>query len=429
MKKTIILSSLFLTFLAGQSFAQQEVPFTNIASFSAGAGILTFNGDVGKGKEVSAYTFIRGGYFVNAEKRLANEMLGASLNFMYGKLAMGERSVIVTRNNNFESKVTQVGLNLTFYLQNNKRIPLIPYVTTGFAYSMLKTNADLKYSGDSLYYYWKDGSIRNLPELPSNIVIAKHITRDYEYETPIDSAAKNAMSLPVGMGIKMKLSKRLEANIGATYHLSLSDGIDALKGTGKDKFLYSYFSATYNLIKEKKDPNVDKSNIDFAAIDKLDVDGDKINDAVDLCPGTPKGVPVDSKGCPLDTDSDGVPDYQDKEATTRKGSLVDSEGRTITDDMIREKAIQDSLAQGRMNTFMNAPSTESLKQLDSDIKKNQANTGKTSKLPAAFQPADTNKDGVISSAEITAVLDGFFDGTNDFTVEKIHALIEYFFEQ
>ena len=429
MKKNLALSLFFLLLIAERSFSQQELPYTTLVSLTGGGGILTFNGDIGKGKDVSAYTFIRGGYYINAEKRFANDMLGASLNIMFGKLAMGERSVIVTRNNNFESKVTQLGLNLNFYLQNKKGLPLVPYATTGFAYAMLKTSADRKYSGDSLYYYWKDGSIRNLPELPANIVKSKHVTRDYEYETPIDSAAKSTMILPIGIGLKMKLSRRLEANMGVTYHMTLSDGIDALKGKGKDKFLYSYFSATYNFIKEGKDPNEFKSNVDFATIDKLDLDGDKVNDDDDICPGTPKGVKVDSKGCPLDEDNDGVPDYLDKEAGTKKGSLVGSDGKTITDAMILEKAIQDSLSRERTTTFMNAPSSESLKKVDSDIKKNQAASGKTSKIPPLFQSADTNKDGLISSSEITAVLDGFFDGSNDYTVEKIHSLIEYFFEQ
>lgn len=428
MTRNLFLSSLFLLTFTGSSFSQQEVPYKNIASVTAGAGILTFNGDVGKGKDVSAYTFIRGGYSLNVEKRFAKDMLGASLNVMFGKLAMGERSVIVTRNNNFESSITQVGLNFAFYLQNTKGIPLIPYITTGFSYAMLDTKTDLKYNGDSLYHYWTDGSIRNLPELPANLVAAKHVTRDYVYETPIDSAASSTMALPIGLGLKMKVSKRLEANIGLSYHLTFSDGVDALSGSGKDKYLYSYFSVTYNIIKESKDPNANKSTVDFASIDKLDMDGDKVNDESDQCPGTPKGVKVDNKGCPLDTDGDGVADYIDKESNTKKGALVDGEGKTVTDAMIREKAIQDSLSQGRVNTFMSAPSSESLKQVDADIKKTQPQTG-SSKIPQQFQNADTNKDGVISSSEITAVLDAFFDGTNDYTVEKIHALIEYFFEQ
>ncbi len=58
----------------------------------------------------------------------------------------------------------------------------------------------------------------------------------------------------------------------------------------------------------------------------LDTDGDGVPDYQDKCPGTPKGVNVDSRGCPLDTDSDGVPDYRDKCPGTPKGARVDKEG-------------------------------------------------------------------------------------------------------
>jgi outer membrane protein OmpA-like peptidoglycan-associated protein len=52
-----------------------------------------------------------------------------------------------------------------------------------------------------------------------------------------------------------------------------------------------------------------------------------------------------------------------------------------------------------------------------------------SKLPAEFKSVDKNNDGKISADEIVGTIDGFFDGTNDFTTEKIHLLIDYFFEQ
>lgn len=399
-----------------------------ILAITAGGGILTFIGDVGKGKDVSSYTYIRGGYYLNIEKRLANEWLGVSLTAMTGKLAMAERSVFVSRNNNFESSLNQFGLNLTAYLQNNKEMP-IPFITAGFAYSLLQTNADKKYNGDSLYHYWSDGSIRNIPELPGNQITAKHVTRDYIYETPIDSAAKNAMIIPVGAGVKMKVGKKLEANLGVTYHITFSDGIDAIKGSGSDKYLFSYFSLTYNIRKKAKtQADTIKSTVDFATIDKLDLDKDGVNDATDFCPGTPKGVQVDGKGCPMDSDEDGVPDYMDKEAKTKKGSLVDSEGKIVTDAMILKKAKQDSLAQARVTIFMAEPKAEVLKQVDADIQKNLGK-GTSTPIPPAIANADTNGDGLITSSEITNIIDGFFDGTNDYTVEKIHKLIDFFFEQ
>ncbi len=56
-----------------------------------------------------------------------------------------------------------------------------------------------------------------------------------------------------------------------------------------------------------------------------------------------------------------------------------------------------------------------------------AKTGK--QLPADAQFADKNNDGRISADEITAVIDGFFDGANGYTFEKINHLIDFFFEQ
>ena len=58
----------------------------------------------------------------------------------------------------------------------------------------------------------------------------------------------------------------------------------------------------------------------------VDSDGDGVLDNVDKCPGTRKGVKVDSKGCPLDTDGDGIFDYVDKCPGTPKGVKVDFNG-------------------------------------------------------------------------------------------------------
>jgi OOP family OmpA-OmpF porin len=58
----------------------------------------------------------------------------------------------------------------------------------------------------------------------------------------------------------------------------------------------------------------------------MDSDGDGVYDNVDQCPGTPKGIEVDSRGCPLDSDGDGVYDYRDKCPDTPKGASVDARG-------------------------------------------------------------------------------------------------------
>jgi OOP family OmpA-OmpF porin len=65
----------------------------------------------------------------------------------------------------------------------------------------------------------------------------------------------------------------------------------------------------------------------------LDSDGDGVNDTADACPNTPKGAPVDAKGCALDSDNDGVIDLLDKCPGTPEGFKVDAEGCPVTMDL------------------------------------------------------------------------------------------------
>ncbi|MBL4868889.1 MAG: porin family protein, partial [Pseudomonadales bacterium] len=58
----------------------------------------------------------------------------------------------------------------------------------------------------------------------------------------------------------------------------------------------------------------------------MDADKDSIIDAIDLCPGTPPSIAVDSKGCALDLDRDGIADYRDKCPSTVANIPVNSVG-------------------------------------------------------------------------------------------------------
>lgn len=60
-----------------------------------------------------------------------------------------------------------------------------------------------------------------------------------------------------------------------------------------------------------------------------DSDGDGVVDPQDACPGTPRGVAVNSRGCPLDGDNDGVPNYKDQCPRTPEGAKVDEQGCQI----------------------------------------------------------------------------------------------------
>jgi len=60
--------------------------------------------------------------------------------------------------------------------------------------------------------------------------------------------------------------------------------------------------------------------------EQMDSDGDGVPDSRDACPGTPRGAPVDEKGCPKDSDGDGVYDYMDLCPDTPRGTPVDKNG-------------------------------------------------------------------------------------------------------
>jgi OOP family OmpA-OmpF porin len=65
----------------------------------------------------------------------------------------------------------------------------------------------------------------------------------------------------------------------------------------------------------------------FLSKDELmDSDGDGIRNDMDQCPDTPKGIEVDTQGCPPDTDGDGVYDFKDECVRTPKGAKVDEKG-------------------------------------------------------------------------------------------------------
>ncbi|MBQ7631909.1 MAG: OmpA family protein [Paludibacteraceae bacterium] len=67
---------------------------------------------------------------------------------------------------------------------------------------------------------------------------------------------------------------------------------------------------------------------------RKDKDKDGVWDKIDMCPNTPRGVAVDSVGCPLDEDHDGVPDYLDRCPGTPEAAIgyVDSVGCPLDTD-------------------------------------------------------------------------------------------------
>jgi hypothetical protein len=440
--KFIILAAccvLSADYSCAQDYKKKE---KEIIAIGAGMGILTFHGDVGKNSIVGDYSYIRSGFSFSIEKYLTPHF-SLSANMLKGKIARDEKASDNLPKLNFESPVTQFGISGSYLLtgKKEKAYPVIPYLSAGISFLLFDPHGDLMDKNGNPYYYWTDGSIRDLPEAGMNFFYAQNIERDYKYETKLTDSTSNysrsTVSLPISAGIKMKLTPRIDANLGLTYHLSFSDYLDNVKSGGNDGYLYSSVSLNWHLFRLPKEVQEQYSNIDFAAIDKSDTDKDGIPDVNDLCPNNPKGIKVDGRGCPIDSDADGVPDYLDKEPNSKGGLPVDINGVELTKQRMAEmqKASNAKAAMRKeaiSEAFNKKPSAEFMKQVEEmqmELRKDPNAKPSTSKIPHDLQIADWNKDGFIASDEIAKTIDAFFDGTIMFNAEQIHRLIDFFFEQ
>ncbi|WP_074240360.1 OmpA family protein [Chitinophaga niabensis] len=135
--------------------------------------------------------------------------------------------------------------------------------------------------------------------------------------------------VPVGAGLKFKLSEGVNLDLGYTMHYLDGDNLDGYnKAPSKDKYAYGYaglefslgsrskpqlqwhnapavmydqLEASRNQLKLELDAEKENNAKLAASVAKLqaDSDGDGVSDLFDKCPNTPAGDKVDGSGCPL----------------------------------------------------------------------------------------------------------------------------------
>ncbi len=432
MKKVLLLLSVFCFGSAIAQYQEEELP--DVLTVGAGAGFSSFLGDLTLESNVSKLSNIRPTYTFNLERRFG-EIAGVQLEGFYGKLASNERSKTIQNNRNFESSLLQIGANFVFHFDNDlvihKQSPFSPYISAGFHWMSFDAYGDLKDANGVEYNYWDNGTIWDVSQGDTVGGSGNQIYRDYDYETQLTDSVENynrwTFAVPLTVGLKWKFTPRLQGRVFGTYNITFTDWIDNVNANdNNDKYLYAGFSIHYVI--KKKDHTYD--DVDFDALENSDKDGDGILDTEDFCQNTPNGIEVDKSGCPLDADKDGVPDYMDKEANTPKGVVVDEEGRELTDELLAERlAEKEKIVEERKQSFSEDASQSKLDQISEEIEKNASGGGSESNIPLALQEADVDGNGIISSKEISGAIDGFFEGSNNFSVKLLHELIDYFFEQ
>ena len=233
-----------------------------------------------------------------------------------------EESVPTNYPENFMSTLNSIGLYLDYNFKNFvfRKLVISPFLTTGLNYLRF----DSKGSNDET----NDEYEINLAEL---------WTLDPENE---DKYSENTFGIPLGFGVNLKLSERMDFKFSSIMHITGTDYIDNIVNSGNDRYVVTSGTFIYDIFwyecVEEIVPiynDADFADVNYEILDKEDSDKDGIIDINDFCSNTIKGVKVDEFGCPIDSDNDGVADYKDTEENTPQGSIVNTQGVQLTDEM------------------------------------------------------------------------------------------------
>jgi hypothetical protein len=407
-----------------------------VVSFSY--GVLNFMGDVrnsystpsigNNAFQVNVATFVdRKNYFT------------ANFYYLNGKLSGNSYSHSdIVRNLNFQSGISVFGANIEYRFGHvfEKNALVRPYVSVGVGNLNYSSKGDFSDAGGLDYYYWSDGSIRDVDEAvpgPSELLY-----RDYNYETDLrlreeqefglGKYSQRSLVVPISLGAHLRISQRAFLSLGVSYHYAFSDLLDnvAYEGTsvqgtkGNDSYLYSHLSLHFDLFSDPTTRTVDLmyADAEFDPVLFDDEDGDFVLDVTDRCPGTPFGVEVDTLGCPLDGDMDGVPDYLDQELETVRRAWVDDQGVTVSrSDFAASMQLRDH-AMGREDVEEYMAIIRGEYSLESSVN-----------IPEKFISLDIDEDGYLSFDELLLVIDKFFDFQMELNVEEVRDLNTFFFDQ
>ncbi len=349
------------------------------------------------------------------------------------------------KNFSFQSDFLIFGANIHYDFDHfiKKTSFMRPFISIGLENVAFSSKADLigKYYNPadgkwhaSPYYYWTDGTVRNQPQ--ANERQSYFVVTDNVYETDMRSDttindrghySQNTFAIPLEAGLDFTISNRTSIRIGYSYHFTFSKYIDynknITKNPGYDKLGYSYFSLHFDLF---SDPKMLRLNKLLAMVEDFDYDllgdedGDMVLDINDKCLHTPKGLAVDSVGCPLDSDGDGVPDYLDKQPNTPRGAIVDQDGVEIPDSVVWANLNLEALSRPQVEAYL-----ATMQNLTGGSSRR---LGKV-EIPAKFKSLDLDGDGYISFDEVLKAIDAFFDFDSDLTTQDIYELNDFFFSQ
>jgi outer membrane protein OmpA-like peptidoglycan-associated protein len=187
-------------------------------------------------------------YGASLEKFLS-ESWSIKLNYLNSKSIVNDiftdqnQLIVVDKSNfkralNAQTQLQAINFQFTYYLDNGKwrsnRAFISPYFTFGLGLADFKVYGDLLDVAGNRYHYWSDKTIRNQPE--SNPA-GQIIRQDGNFETNLTDLQTEGkvyptrvLQIPLGIGLKFRLSNRLNLNFEMLANYTFTDYLDDVSG-------------------------------------------------------------------------------------------------------------------------------------------------------------------------------------------------------
>jgi outer membrane protein OmpA-like peptidoglycan-associated protein len=280
MKK--IFSLLILSYLSIPVLLAQQQYYK--WSVTAGSGAMTYYGDL---SHTIRSAKINAPAYQLSIGRTISPSLALTLQGSYGHISANDRArdwngnlqtanMNFTRGLNFQTTIRNASLLLSYRLNNgqvlSKHAAVAPYFYAGIGLTDFTVYGDLYAASGQRYYYWNDNTIRNLPQQPANEASAQVIGQDRNFETKLSGIATEqtyptqVFTIPAGVGLQLRISDRLSANLQAGANFTNTGYLDDVNGLYRSEYTspeQAYAANPTGILRDKR--GNEENDLYFAA--------------------------------------------------------------------------------------------------------------------------------------------------------------------